>query len=91
MIHIDCSIRPVAIPPVSPVSTYDETDTEPDVPGIRDRPRITIGVKDIGRVVGPPPWSVNPPGIIDGHIDDARIGGFDPDGLLLDDHALLMG
>jgi hypothetical protein len=55
MIHIDSSIRPVAIPPVSPVSSYDETHTEPDVPGIIERRRIRIGVKNVGWVVGPPP------------------------------------
>jgi hypothetical protein len=91
MIHIDSSIRPVAIPPVSPVSTYDETDTEPDVPWIIERRTIRIGVKDVGRVIGPPPRSVNPPGIIDGHIDDPRVGRLDQDGLLLDDHLLLIG
>jgi hypothetical protein len=55
MIHIDCSIRPVAISPVSPVSTYEEAGTEPDVPGIIERRSIRIGIKDVGWVVGPPP------------------------------------
>jgi hypothetical protein len=90
-VDINMTVMPVPMSPCrSPEGPHEKSRSKPDkTRGYDDSG--TIRINDIGWICRPPPWSKNPPGIINGHIDDRRIVRRNADDIIFPRYQLLFG